>query len=254
MPSCGPILSIPSWGLNVSREAAKGRRKEAEVCPLLECFSDRSSRRMGSADCADSHRLVPGGSIGESASNPKSADEMDWELAKLLRMRLIFLAIGSGGPDGSCTRQGSRTTGRAVFRIRRLNPAAYATAKSDGVHSPYDRTSSISLSFNTSPLFARPGGPLAACCLCPSGNPPGPSLTARPDSLPLAAASVCFRPLRADPAGGHSGCYRFFGPSLHTRYGVSTLLRPLLTSATLSRGRSPQVRCQYFRPVPPDST
>ena len=63
---------------------------------LVRCFSARSSRRIGSANSADSHRLVPGGSIGESAPNPKSADEMDWELAKLLRMRLIFLAIGRG--------------------------------------------------------------------------------------------------------------------------------------------------------------
>ena len=32
--------------------------------------------------------------------------------------------IRSGGLDGSFTRQGSHTTGRAVFRIRRLNKAA----------------------------------------------------------------------------------------------------------------------------------
>ncbi|HRP03443.1 MAG TPA: hypothetical protein PLV87_00880, partial [Opitutaceae bacterium] len=48
--------------MNVSREATKARRKEAEVCPLLDCFSDRSSRKMESDDGADSRRLVPGGS------------------------------------------------------------------------------------------------------------------------------------------------------------------------------------------------
>ena len=32
----------------------------------------------------------------ESASIPKSADELDWELAKLLRRRLIFLANWRG--------------------------------------------------------------------------------------------------------------------------------------------------------------
>ena len=33
---------------------------------------------------------------------------------------------GSGGLDGSYTRQGSHTTGRAVFRIRRLNKASFS--------------------------------------------------------------------------------------------------------------------------------
>ena len=69
----------------------KKRRRKAEGCLKFDCFSDRSSRRMESVDGADLRRLVSGGSMRESASLPKSADELDWELAQLLRRRLIFL-------------------------------------------------------------------------------------------------------------------------------------------------------------------
>ena len=45
--------------------------------------------------------------------------------------------IGSGA--GDCAPAPSHTTGRAVFRIRRLNPAAYLAARSDGRKNPYGR-------------------------------------------------------------------------------------------------------------------
>ena len=79
--------------LTRSHEGAKGK---AEVCPLLDCFSDRTSPRMESADYADGHRLVRGGSMRESASIPKSADEMDRGFVKVLRRRLISPAIWRG--------------------------------------------------------------------------------------------------------------------------------------------------------------
>ena len=69
--------------MNESREAAKARRREVEVFLLLECISACFSPRMESADGADSLRLVPGGSMPESASIPKSADELDWEWVKV---------------------------------------------------------------------------------------------------------------------------------------------------------------------------
>ena len=46
----------------------------------------------------------------------------------------------------------------------------------------------------------------------------------------------------------------FFGPSLHGRYSASPLLRPLLTSPSFSRKRSPQVRCTICPLAPPGST
>ncbi len=48
----------------------------------------------------------------------------------------LFLApIGSGRRDFA--RHLSHTTGRAVFRIRRLNPVTYLVTKSDGNHNPH---------------------------------------------------------------------------------------------------------------------
>ena len=41
-----------------------------------------------------------------------------------------------------------------------------------------------------------------------------------------------------------------FGPSLHGHYPVSTLLRPLLTSPSLSAGRSPRVRTLTLQSCP----
>ena len=54
------------------------------------------------------------------------------------------------------------------------------------------------------------------------------------------------------PAASLSLCA--FGPSLQPLSRPSSLLRPLLTSARLSTGRSPRVRCMDSRAAPPDST
>ena len=79
-----PVLPTPTRSMNASREAAKARREEAEVYPLHDCFSARSSRRMESADCADGRRLIPRGSMPESASIQKPADEIDRDLVNVL--------------------------------------------------------------------------------------------------------------------------------------------------------------------------
>ena len=94
--SCGPTAPTPSRGMNASHKGTQTRRREAEGRLRFDCFFNRLSRRLGSADYTDGRRLVPGGSMAESASIPKSADERDWGLAKLLRRRLIFLAIWRG--------------------------------------------------------------------------------------------------------------------------------------------------------------
>ena len=50
-------------------------------------------------------------------------------------LSLAFLTIGSG--DGDCVPAPSHTTGRTLFRIRRLDPAAYLlAARCDGITNP----------------------------------------------------------------------------------------------------------------------
>ena len=94
--SCGPILLSPSCIVIVSHEATKARRREAEGCLKFDCFSAQSSWRMESADGADLRRLVPGRSMLESASSPKSADEVDRGWEQVRRRRLILLANWRG--------------------------------------------------------------------------------------------------------------------------------------------------------------
>ena len=67
-------------------------------------------------------------------------------------------------------------------------------------------------------------------------------------------APLDLRPLPGFPPVTSLALPCFFGPSLQPRYWPSSLLRPLLTSPPLSRGRSPQVRCRTFPLVPPGST
>ena len=94
--SCGPIPLSPRRNMNESREAAKARRREVEVFLLLECISACFSPRMESADGANSLRLVPGGLMPESASSPKSADEVDRGWDQVRRRRLILPANWRG--------------------------------------------------------------------------------------------------------------------------------------------------------------
>src|SRR5688572_28955794 len=70
------------------------------------------------------------------------------------------------------------------------------------------------------------------------------SCCARDSSSLLAPASSSFS----------SSVPWFFGPSLQPHYRPSSLLRPLLTSPSLSGRRSPQVRCRICLLVPTGST
>jgi hypothetical protein len=75
----------------------------------------------------------------------------------------------------------------------------------------------------------------------------------------LAAAALArlldFGPFPAFPSSrSSSSVLSSFGPSLHRRCPASSLLRPLLTSARLATGRSPQVRRCLFPFAPPGST
>ena len=94
--SCGPIPLSPRRNMNESRDAAKARRREVEVFLLLECISACFSPSMESADGANLRRLVPGRSMLESASSPKSADEVDRGWEQVRRRRLILLANWRG--------------------------------------------------------------------------------------------------------------------------------------------------------------
>ena len=65
--SCGPTAPTPSRGMNASHKGTQTRRREAEGRLRFDCFFNRLSRRLGSADYTDGRRLVPGGSMAESA-------------------------------------------------------------------------------------------------------------------------------------------------------------------------------------------
>ncbi len=99
----------------------------------------------------------------------------------------------------------------------------------------------------------------------PAGSRPLPPPTSPPDDPhPSAPQSRRVAAAVATPSGSDDFAgalprpfgpvHASFGPSLHPRYRASSLLRPLLTSRTLSGPRSPRVRCQDSRPVPPSST
>ena len=79
-----------------------------------------------------------------------------------------------------------------------------------------------------------------------------------PVGSPSAAVCGCRRPVRQLSGQlTESGCQPVscaFGPSLQPLSRPSPLLRPLLTSARLSTGRPPRVRCMNFRAGPSDST
>ena len=136
--------------------------------------------------------------------------------------------IGSG--DGDCGPSPSHTTGRAVFRIRRLKPA---------------RTS---LSVRSSAKF-RLGIADARLAAVPLLLP-----VALSGRRPVGAVPFDFRSLRSFPSVPSLAPSGSFRPSLHPRYRASSLLRRLLTAPTLSRGSSPQVRCKIFPLAPSGST
>ena len=137
-------------------------------------------------------------------------------------------SIGSG--DGDCDPSPSHTTGRAVFRIRRLKPA---------------RTS---LSVRSSAKF-RLGIADARLAAVPLLLP-----VALSGRRPVGAVPFDFRSLRSFPSVPSLAPSGSFRPSLHPRYRASSLLRRLLTAPTLSRGSSPQVRCKIFPLAPSGST
>ena len=153
--------------------------------------------------------------------------------------------IGSGRWD--CAHLPSHTTGRAVFRIRRLNPA---------VTTPQDPMAALAPSGSRTSLSVRSSAQI----------PPRNRrwwLAAAPPLLPLALAGVApvvdaprrFQiPLAGFWSPSSSSVPWFFGPSLHRRYAASSLLRPLLTASPLSRESSPQVRCRICPLGPPGST
>ena len=147
----------------------------------------------------------------------------------------------------------SHTTGHTVFRIRRLDPAAYHAAKRAGRRQAAACFASCIAFY---PEFR--GSRSGFHWLRPATVPP---------FLPSPA------PYRIPPYGGRtfqpgipgnlmSRSARFsasfapwsFGPSLRRHYPPSSLLRPLLTSPSLSRRRSPQVRRCIFPFTPLGST
>ena len=136
-----------------------------------------------------------------------------------------------------CVRYPSHTTGHAVFRIRRLNPATYNVAKSDGT-----------LSLGSSPSYFHSAPSI----------PPTPMLQLAfhfcAESTNLTQTLV--RMATAVVTFVHFGILRalirslslwsvfwFFRPSLCQVSKASSLLRLLLTSSKLSLRRSPRVRC-----------
>jgi hypothetical protein len=79
------------------------------------------------------------GAHGRSVKRRMSAISSSPQTDPLLGCIPESLVIGSGA--GDCAPAPSHTTGRAVFRIRRLNAAAFymAAARSDGMTNPQRR-------------------------------------------------------------------------------------------------------------------
>ena len=76
----------------------------------------------------------------------------------------------------------------------------------------------------------------------------------RPVPLPRPSPDDLSGNFRDGPESGCQPVSCAFGPSLQPLSRPSSLLRPLLTSARLSTGRSPRVRCMDCRAGPSDST
>ncbi len=150
---------------------------------------------------------------------------------------------------------GSRhTTGRTVFRIRRLDPAALATRRKTG-RSPQRRPPPV-------PRASLSVGMDATLTLAPTGlgSPRLHRFCLRllPVSFPSAgkdfAARDSGKPLGRDVSRSSSLAPWSFGPSLQRHYPPSSLLWPLLTSPPLSPRSPPQVRCCFFPFMPSGST
>ena len=159
------------------------------------------------------------------------------------KRELSGLHAGAAAPEiGSrqrdCARYPSHTTGHAVFRIRRLE-LTVDTARSFSLRRR--------ILLDDAPKLGSP--PAALVAPVSTRHRQEPPLGRRPQ-LPHPSVSDDFAP--RSEVGQSRLCS--FGPSLHALSGASSLLRPLLTSPSLSRGRSPRVRCQDFRPASPDST
>jgi len=161
-------------------------------------------------------------------------------------------SIGAG--TGDCAPAPSHTTGRTVFRIRRLDPAAVPTRRKTGRPPTLDRLPCLVHRFLSGwtrhspwlpPASAGHGSTASASACSPFRSPSqGKDLAARDSGKPLGrviSRSSSFAPWS-------------FGPLLQRRYPPSSLLWPLLTSPSLSRRSSPQVRCCFFPFIPSGST
>ena len=172
--------------------------------------------------------------------------------ARLLTGPRCTEMIGSG--TGDCAPAPSHTTGRTVFRIRRLDPAAVPTRRKTGRPPTIDRLPCLVHRFLSGwtqhlpwlpPASARHGSTASASACSPFRSPSqGKDLPARDSGKPR---GHCIS--RSSSLAPWS-----FGPSLQRHYPPSSLLWPLLTSPPLSPRSPPQVRCCFFPFIPSGST
>ena len=160
--------------------------------------------------------------------------------------------IGSG--DGDCAPAPSHTTGHTVFRIRRLDPAAVPTRRKTGRPPTIYRLPCLVHRFLSGwtrhspwlpPASARHGS-TASASACSPFHSPRRGRTLRPGTPGNLWGACVSRSSSFAPWS--------FGPLLQRRYPPSSLLWPLLTSPSLSRRSSPQVRCCFCPFIPSGST
>ena len=183
---------------------------------------------------------------------------MLWALSRITYRVSGGGLIGSG--TGDCAPAPSHTTGRTVFRIRRLDPAAVPTRRKTGRPPTIDRLPCLVHRFLSGwtrhspwlpPASARHGSTASAAACSPFRSPSPLFFLGGGKDL---AARDSGKPLGRDVSRSSSFAPWSFGPSLQRRYPPSSLLWPLLTSPSLSRRSSPQVRCCFFPFLPSGST
>ena len=237
--------------------ALKGRGQEGRVRARWVFLSSRNFAR--SRCCSPNLAGARGCGVSLQGSRLAIPREPGYQTieqplfsARLLTGPRCTEMIGSG--TGDCAPAPSHTTGRTVFRIRRLDPAAVPTRRKTGRPPTIDRLPCLVHRFLSGwtqhlpwlpPASARHGSTASASACSPFRSPSqGKDLPARDSGKPL---GHCIS--RSSSLAPWS-----FGPSLQRHYPPSSLLWPLLTSPPLSPRSPPQVRCCFFPFIPSGST
>ena len=224
----------PRWADDLS--PGTGPRADAGTAQPAESVPRNSARRSAPSELAVRRQIwrLHNKERARDVNPLISAYPLFWQRSETSRRE----TIGSG--TGDCAPAPSHTTGRTVFRIRRLDRRQV---------SPQGRQAAGNR-LPPAPCASRSVGSFAARALVSTGvgSPRLHRFCLRllPISFPQRGRTL--RP--GTPGKPLSRCARSsssfapwpFSPSLQRRYPPSSLLWLLLTSPPLSRGSSPQVR------------